>query len=75
VRPKAVYVGAVGARFERESRPDGSGRGQMEWQEIAITKQQNTPGKRTSVKVNINSGLDNALLIYGRHLRCIGLVH
>ena len=45
VRPMAVYVGAVGARFERRTSPGGSGGGQMEWQEMAITKKQNTPGK------------------------------
>ncbi len=33
---KAVYVGAVGARFER--------RGKMEWQEMVITQKQNTKG-------------------------------
>ncbi len=35
---RAVYVGAVGARFERQER--------MEWQEMVVTKKQNTKGKR-----------------------------
>jgi len=34
---EAVYVGGVGARFERE--------GRMENQEMFISKKQNTPGR------------------------------
>ena len=37
---EAVYVGAVGARFER--------RGQMEYQDIVITRSQNIPGENKS---------------------------
>ena len=33
---EAVYVGAVGARFERQ--------GLMEYQEMVLTKEQNTKG-------------------------------
>ncbi len=33
---RAVYVGAVGARFERP--------GRMEWQEMVITREQNVKG-------------------------------
>ena len=35
---EAVYVGAVGARFER--------RGQMEYQDIVISRSQNVPGEK-----------------------------
>ena len=33
---EAIYIGAVGARFEKE--------GRMEWQEIVITPEQNSEG-------------------------------